>query len=90
MGGSWFQGAFEALTHKAPGFAGGYLLLHLVAQRPGVRAGFIHIPYLPVQAARFPNAPSMRGEDVVRALSIVLEVAATQREDERFGAGTLD
>lgn len=67
-----------------------YLMLHLVAQRPGVRAGFIHIPYLPVQAARFPNAPSMRGEDVVRALSIVLEVAATQREDERFGAGTLD
>ena len=67
-----------------------YLMLHLAAQRPGVRAGFIHIPHLPAQAARFPNAPSMREEDVVRALSIVLEVAATRREDERFGAGTLD
>jgi pyroglutamyl-peptidase len=67
-----------------------YLMLHLAAKRPGVRAGFIHIPYSPAQAARFPDAPSMRVEDVVRALAIVLEVATARREDDRFGAGTLD
>lgn len=67
-----------------------YLMLHLAAKRAGVRAGFIHIPYLPSQAARFANAPSMSREDVVRALSIVLEVATTRREDDRFGAGALD
>lgn len=67
-----------------------YLMLHLAAKRPGVRAGFMHIPYSPSQAARFPDAPSMRVEDVVRALAIVLEVATTRREDDRFGAGTLD
>lgn len=67
-----------------------YLMLHLAARHRRLRAGFIHIPYLPSQAARFPNAPSMSKEDVVRALSIALEVAATQHTDERYGAGTLD
>jgi pyroglutamyl-peptidase len=65
-------------------------MLHLAANHRDLRAGFIHIPYLPSQAARFPNAPSMSKDDVVRALSIALEVAATQHADERFGAGTLD
>ncbi len=67
-----------------------YLMLHLAAAHRDLRAGFIHIPYLPSQAARFPNAPSMSKDDVVRALTIALEVAATQRVDERMGAGTLD
>jgi len=67
-----------------------YLMLHLAEQHRGLRAGFIHIPYLPSQAARFPNAPSMSKDDVVRALSIALEVAATQHTDERYGAGALD
>lgn len=67
-----------------------YLMLHVAAKRPGVRAGFIHIPYSPSQAARFPNAPSMGGEDVLRALSIVLEIATALRDDDRFGAGMLD
>lgn len=67
-----------------------YLMLHLAEQHRGLRAGFIHIPYLPSQAAPFPNAPSMSRDDVVRALSIALEVAATQHTDERYGAGALD
>jgi pyroglutamyl-peptidase len=67
-----------------------YLMLHLAEQHRGLRAGFIHIPYLPSQAARFPNAPSMSKDDVVRALSIAMEVAATQHTDERYGAGALD
>lgn len=67
-----------------------YLMLHLAEQHRGLRAGFTHIPYLPSQAARFPNAPSMSKDDVVRALSIALEVAATQHTDDRYGAGALD
>jgi len=67
-----------------------YLMLHLASVRRDLRAGFIHIPYLPSQAAKFPQAPSMAKDDVVRALSIAIEVAATQREDLRLGAGALD
>jgi len=67
-----------------------YLMLHLAEKHAGLRAGFIHIPYLPSQAARFPNTPSMSQEDVVRALSIALRVATTQQADVRLGAGALD
>ncbi|PMQ05762.1 Pyrrolidone-carboxylate peptidase [Dyella sp. AD56] len=67
-----------------------YLMLHLAAAHRDLRAGFVHIPYLPSQAARFPNTPSMSSVDVVRALTIALEVATTQHIDERLGAGTLD
>ncbi|AIF46189.1 pyroglutamyl-peptidase I [Dyella japonica] len=67
-----------------------YLMLHLAQTYPGLRAGFIHIPYLPSQAARFPDTPSMAKDDVVRALAIALEVAATRHADVRLGAGTLD
>ncbi|GLQ87324.1 pyroglutamyl-peptidase I [Dyella flagellata] len=67
-----------------------YLMLHLAAQHRDRRAGFIHLPYLPSQAARLPDAPSMSKDDGVRALCIVLEVAATRRVDERFAAGALD
>lgn len=67
-----------------------YLMLHLAARKPGLRAGFIHIPYLPTQAARLPNMPSMAAEDVVRGLAVALEAAATHLVDDRLGAGTLD
>jgi len=67
-----------------------YLMLHLAAKHRGLRAGFIHIPYLPSQAVRFPNTPSMSQDDVVRALTVALGVAATQHADLRLGAGTLD
>ena len=39
---------------------------------PGMRAGFIHVPYLPEQAAGR-NLPSLSLEEDVRALEIVLE-----------------
>jgi pyroglutamyl-peptidase len=67
-----------------------YLMLHLATRTPGARAGFIHIPYLPAQAARLSGAPSMAAEDVVRGLAVALEAAATHATDEKLGAGTLD
>lgn len=67
-----------------------YLMLHIAASHRGMRAGFIHIPYLPAQAAHVSNAPSMSKNDVVKGLSIALEVAVTRSMDERFAAGTLD
>jgi pyroglutamyl-peptidase len=67
-----------------------YLMLHLAAQHPGVRAGFMHIPYLPMQAARFAQAPSMAQADVVRGLALAMQAAATHLVDDKLGAGTLD
>src|SRR5207244_8723047 len=43
-----------------------YGLLHLAATRwPGMRGGFLHVPYLPSQAAGQDGAPSMALEDIV-------------------------
>lgn len=67
-----------------------YLMLHLAVQRQGVRAGFIHIPYLPVQAVRFAQAPSMAQGDVVRGLALAMQAAASHLVDDKLGAGTLD
>lgn len=67
-----------------------YAMLHLAAKRRGVRAGFIHIPFLPEQAAQRHGAASMALADVERALRIALRTATGTAVDRRFGAGTLD
>ncbi|WP_201797449.1 pyroglutamyl-peptidase I [Mizugakiibacter sediminis] len=64
-----------------------YGLMHQTARRRGVRAGFVHIPYLPEQAVRHRDAPSMAREDVLRALRLLVRVALTTREDARIAAG---
>jgi pyroglutamyl-peptidase len=66
-----------------------YAMLHLVARQRGVRAGFIHIPYLPAQAAHLRGAPSMAEADVVRGLQIALRTAVATPMDIRLGAGTI-
>src|SRR5690242_7731609 len=45
------------------------------------RGGFLHIPYLPEQAARVGAAPSMSLDDIVRGIEIVLAVSAARQTD---------
>ena len=66
-----------------------YAMLHLVARQRGARAGFIHIPYLPAQAARLSGVPSMAQADVVRGLQIALRTAVATTVDIPLGAGTI-
>ena len=65
-----------------------YGLMHLCRHIPGMRAGFVHIPYLPEQAARLPAAPSMALDDMVRALTIILRTTLDAETDLRLSAGT--
>jgi len=64
-----------------------YGLMHALRARPAIRAGFIHIPYSPEQAAHHPGAPSLPVETVVMALRIALDTALTTRHDRRIAAG---
>lgn len=66
-----------------------YGLCHLAAARPGLRAGFVHIPLLPEQAVAHPGTPSMALNLVVEGLRAALATALEAREDESFAAGSL-
>jgi pyroglutamyl-peptidase len=71
-----------------------YGLMHLAAtRRPGLRGGFLHVPYLPSQAARHDNSlcgtPSMALADIVRGIEIVLTVAASRNDDIGAGEGAI-
>jgi pyroglutamyl-peptidase len=66
-----------------------YGLMHLAATRhPGLRGGFLHVPYLPSQAARFSGAPSMALEQIVRGVEIILRVAVARTDDIATAEGT--
>ncbi|WP_083745574.1 pyroglutamyl-peptidase I [Variovorax sp. KK3] len=66
-------------------------LMHRIATRPapGLRGGFIHIPYLPEQAARYPGAPSMALDTIVAALRISVATALAVRADLRETGGQI-
>lgn len=67
-----------------------FVLMHaLAAQAAPARGGFMHIPYLPAQAARHPGAPALGLDTVVDGLRIAVRVALRTRRDRALGAGTL-
>jgi pyroglutamyl-peptidase len=52
-----------------------------------MRAGFIHIPYLPQQAARHPGFASMKLEDMVEGLRIAIRTTLAHTVDVREAGG---
>ena len=67
-----------------------YGLMHLAAARHlRLRGGFLHVPYLPSQAARQLDAPSMALDDIARGIEIVLSVAAARTEDIAAAEGAI-
>jgi pyroglutamyl-peptidase len=64
-----------------------YALMHALRRRRNVRAGFVHVPWLPEQAAAHAQ-PGMPLEQMTRALEIIVRTALTTRGDARLAAGT--
>ena len=52
------------------------VLHHIAREFPGMRGGFIHVPYLPEQTADKPGAPSLPLEDMVRGIEAALAAIA--------------
>lgn len=68
-----------------------YAAMHAAARRGGaMRAGFIHIPYLPEQAARHDGAPSLPLDLVVQALQLAAQQCLQSGADLREGGGQVD
>ncbi|MGS7352765.1 pyroglutamyl-peptidase I family protein, partial [Klebsiella pneumoniae] len=66
---------------------GMYGLLHQLQGKSGQKGGFIHIPYLPEQAAAHPGQASMSVATVRAALETAIAVALEQDDDVKIGGG---
>ncbi|MBU9868406.1 MULTISPECIES: pyroglutamyl-peptidase I [Rahnella] len=66
-----------------------YGLMHRLAQPACkvVKGGFIHIPYLPEQAAHHPGAPSMSVHTVLNALELTIAIALHTEQDLKIAGG---
>ncbi len=65
-----------------------YLLRHLAeTEFPGMRAGFIHVPLLPEQAARGSAQCSMSLDTIVTGLKVAIETARDVTSDIRVSEG---
>ncbi|MGL4821338.1 MAG: pyroglutamyl-peptidase I [Bacilli bacterium] len=59
-----------------------YSLMHHIAQNDlDVKGGFIHIPYLPEQAAKHPNVASMSLATIVSGIEMAIEACVTVETD---------
>ncbi|WP_374672972.1 pyroglutamyl-peptidase I [Ideonella sp.] len=64
-----------------------YALMHALRDQPAVRAGFMHVPWLPEQAARLPApAPSMPLAAQVEAVRAALGVALAHQGPDHAAA----
>lgn len=64
-----------------------YALMHHLRGQ-GVKAGFIHVPFLPEQAAAWPEpTPSMELEEIVAGLRLAVEVALEVDADVALAGG---
>lgn len=80
-----------ALSHSAGTFVCNQVffgLAHLLKRRRGMRGGFIHVPYLPEQAARHAGAPSLALPVMIEAMRLCLQIALTTPADEHYAAGS--
>jgi pyroglutamyl-peptidase len=82
-----------AISHSAGTFVCNQVffgLAHLLAtQHPRVRGGFIHVPWLPEQAARHASTAQLPLEQLLAAARLCLETALTTPADVHYAAGTL-
>ena len=68
-----------------------YRLLYLETKKyPGMRGGFIHVPYLPEQAVTLPaGTPTMSVEMISKGLLYAIEAIVDNEEDIHVATGTI-
>ncbi|MDR6985564.1 pyroglutamyl-peptidase [Paenarthrobacter nitroguajacolicus] len=66
-----------------------YALMHRLASKPGVRGGFVHVPYLPEQVSPDGIIPSMPLEAMAEAVSVVVRTALRTPTDAKLPAGAI-
>jgi pyroglutamyl-peptidase len=80
-----------AVSNSAGTFLCNHVFYGLMHEAAGAafRGGFLHVPYLPSQAAQAPGAPSMALEQIVEGIEIILQVAAQRFDDIVVSEGAI-
>ncbi len=67
-----------------------YHVLYLTNTKyPGIRAGFIHVPYATIQAVDKPvGTPFMSLPEIAHALELALEAIVDNKDDQKLAMGT--
>ena len=67
-----------------------YHLLYLVDKKyPNMKAGFIHVPYIPAQVIDKPGKPSMSIADISKGLELAIKAAIENKNDINAVGGTI-
>ena len=67
-----------------------YNVLHMCATKyTNIRAGFIHVPYIPSQVVTKPNMPSMSASDITKGLELSIKAAVENKEDVKAVGGEI-
>ncbi len=67
-----------------------YGALHYAAlHQPSLKAGFVHIPYLPMQTVDKPTMPSMSRDEIVKGLTTLIKTAIQVEEDVKETGGAV-
>jgi pyroglutamyl-peptidase len=63
------------------------VLYHIAKSYPGMRGGFIHVPFIPNQVVKRPFAPSMSLETIVLGLEAAIRAIGSYSEDVKVTGG---
>lgn len=67
-----------------------YGLLYMADKKyPGMKAGFIHVPYIPNQVVSKPNMPSMSIDDISKGLELCIKAAVENSNDIKAVGGEI-
>lgn len=67
-----------------------FSLAHLLAAGPAdIRGGFIHVPWLPAQAARHPGQPSMALDTMIAGVRAAIDCALATPRDAHVAGGAI-
>jgi pyroglutamyl-peptidase len=66
-----------------------YALMHSLASKPGIRGGFVHVPYLPEQLSEGSTTPSMPLDTMAEGIAVIVRTALNAQADVKFSAGAI-
>ena len=84
-------GVPSSLSYTAGTFVCNHLmygvLYHIAKSYPGMKGGFMHVPFLHEQIMNRPNTPSLSTGDIVRGIEAAISAILTNDEDVSYVMG---